>query len=89
MSDFQVTRHNLQNGETGLESLPTALHSENAVSPVPCPSAQLLYRTASQHPPRHRMTAIVLKNRVQGTHEMSHDIFLSTIESIHRTEKPS
>ena len=34
MSDFQATRHYLQNGEIGEEGLPTALHSGNTVRPL-------------------------------------------------------
>ena len=34
MSDFEVTRHNLQNGEIVEEGLPTTLNSGNTVNPL-------------------------------------------------------
>jgi hypothetical protein len=34
MSDFQNTQHNLQNGQTGEEGLPTTLHSGNMAGPL-------------------------------------------------------
>jgi hypothetical protein len=51
MSDFQATRHNLQNGEKGEKGLPTALHSGNKVCPLYRAHAHssFIAQTASMH----------------------------------------
>ena len=62
MSYFQVTRHNLRNGEIGDERLHTTLHSGNTVCPLHRAHAHSRFIA-----PRHHVTAVVLRNTAQET----------------------